>query len=203
VRHLAAVEHNWTQRCLAGRLEQPRRFDKDEHEDADFGGAVADDRVVAESRAVWEEQMRAADAMLDNLADADLAQWRPLPRGSGEITVRDALVHLIEEYARHLGHADILREQIDGRIACETSVRNALTCRCPAYSHADVRMVRWGHIHDQTASGPGLNTNLTGIWSLTKTARVLDGRVRTPSISCGQFLGGLRLPSSRSLVCQE
>jgi hypothetical protein len=55
--------------------------------------------------------------VLDKLADADLGQWRPLPRGTGEITVRDALVHLIEEYARHLGHADILREQIDGRVA--------------------------------------------------------------------------------------
>jgi hypothetical protein len=42
-----------------------------------------------------------------------------LPGGPtrGEITVRDALVHLIEEYARHLGHADILREPIDGRVA--------------------------------------------------------------------------------------
>ena len=59
------------------------------------------------------------------------------------------------------------------------------------------------YMQDQTASGAGLKTNLTGIWSLTKTARFSDGRVRTPSISCGQFLGGLWLPSSRSLVCHE
>ena len=57
-------------------------------------------------------------------------------------------------------------------------------------------------MHDQIASGAGLKTNLTGIWSLTKTARFVDGRDKTPSISCGQPRGGLRLPSSRSLVCQ-
>ena len=58
-------------------------------------------------------------------------------------------------------------------------------------------------MHDQTASGAGLKTNLTGISLLTNTARSLDGRVRTPSISWGQLLGGFRFPSSRSFVCQE
>jgi hypothetical protein len=35
--------------------------------------------------------------------------------GDGSVSVRDVLVHVIEEYARHAGHADLLRECIDGR----------------------------------------------------------------------------------------
>ena len=46
-------------------------------------------------------------------------------------------------------------------------------------------------MHDQIASGAVWKTNLTGIWSLTKTARFLAGRVKTPSIGCGQSRGGL------------
>ena len=37
------------------------------------------------------------------------------PHPDGELEVRDVLVHLVEEYARHCGHADLLRECIDGR----------------------------------------------------------------------------------------
>jgi hypothetical protein len=38
-----------------------------------------------------------------------------VPLDGGEVPVRDLLVHMIEEYARHAGHADLLRECIDGR----------------------------------------------------------------------------------------
>jgi len=52
-------------------------------------------------------------------ADAWLAKGTPfdavVSRDGDDIEVRDILVHLVEEYARHLGHADLLRECIDGR----------------------------------------------------------------------------------------
>jgi hypothetical protein len=45
----------------------------------------------------------------------DLATTGTMPRG-GTPQLREILVHMIEEYARHCGHADLLRERIDGRV---------------------------------------------------------------------------------------
>ncbi len=55
--------------------------------------------------------------LLDHAAsdDESVELDRLCPHPDGEIEVRDVLVHLVEEYARHCGHADLLRECIDGR----------------------------------------------------------------------------------------
>jgi uncharacterized damage-inducible protein DinB len=115
VRHLAAVEHSWFQRVLQEQPELPRLFGKSpENPDADFDGAVADPAVVEDAWENWRREVRAADAWLEALPEDDLG--RTVTRGGDEIPVRDALVHMVEEYARHLGHADLLRECIDGRV---------------------------------------------------------------------------------------
>ena len=62
----------------------------------------------------WRREVRAADAWLETLPEDDLG--RTVARGDEEIPVRDVLVHMVEEYARHVGHADLLRECIDGRV---------------------------------------------------------------------------------------
>jgi uncharacterized damage-inducible protein DinB len=113
IRHMARVEHNWFQRSLQGHRELPRLFWSPEDHDLDFNGAVADPAVVEEAFASWREQIAAADAWLDRQSDLDAMVT--LPRGDGEASVRDILIHMIEEYARHCGHADLLRECIDGR----------------------------------------------------------------------------------------
>ncbi len=113
VRHMARVEHNWFQRSLQGRREVPRLFWSLEDNDLDFNGAVADPAVVEEAFAVWKAQIAAADEWLDQLTD--LGATVRTPRGDEEASVRDILIHMIEEYARHCGHADLLRECIDGR----------------------------------------------------------------------------------------
>jgi uncharacterized damage-inducible protein DinB len=110
VRHMAAVEHNWFQRRLQGK-DEPRLFGKSEHHDADFDGAVADPLVVEEAFAVWREQVRLAEAYYE--ACDDLASTVVLD--GDDVEVRDIVVHMIEEDARHCGHADLLRECIDGR----------------------------------------------------------------------------------------
>ncbi len=110
VRHLAAVEHRWFQVVLQGK-DEPRLYGKDEHRDADFDGAVADPEVVAEAFATWHEQVRTAQAYLATAPSLDAL----VRVHDDESEVRDIVVHLIEEYARHLGHADLLRECIDGR----------------------------------------------------------------------------------------
>ncbi|WP_454851017.1 DinB family protein [Promicromonospora soli] len=115
VRHLAAVEHSWFQRVLQERPELPRLFGKSaENPDVDFDGAVADPAVVEDAWENWRREVRAADAWLEALPEDDLG--RTVTRGDDEIPVRDALVHMVEEYARHLGHADLLRECVDGRV---------------------------------------------------------------------------------------
>jgi uncharacterized damage-inducible protein DinB len=112
VRHMARVEHNWFQRTLQGRRELPRLFWSPDDNDLDFNGAVADPTVVEDAFAVWKAQIAAADEWLDGQTDLGAIVLTP----SGEqASVRDILIHMIEEYARHCGHADLLRERIDGR----------------------------------------------------------------------------------------
>jgi len=112
VRHMARVEHNWFQRSLQGRSELPRLYWSEENNDLDFDGAVGDAEVVRDAFATWKAQVEAADRWLDDVTDLGAAVRTP--RGE-PTTVRDVLIHMVEEYARHCGHADLLRECIDGR----------------------------------------------------------------------------------------
>jgi uncharacterized damage-inducible protein DinB len=112
VRHLARVEHNWFVRVLDGQGHLDRIFWSAEDDDLDFNGAVVTQECVDDAWASWRREVARADAYLDT--EHDLAAHAPLPRG-GTAPVRDVLVHLVEEYARHAGHADLLRECIDGR----------------------------------------------------------------------------------------
>lgn len=114
VRHLASVEHNWFHRVLQGHRDEPRLLVTPDDRDADFDGAVADPAVVEEAFAMWKREIAAADAWLATLDEADLGRDVPV-RDDETASVRDILVHMIEEYARHAGHADLLRERIDGR----------------------------------------------------------------------------------------
>lgn len=113
IRHLAQVENHWFQRALQGRTDQPRLFKRDDDPDADFNDAVADPDMVEQAFAVWQAEIAAADEWLDRLDEADLG--REVHVKEDTVSIRDILVHLIEEYARHAGHADLLRECVDGR----------------------------------------------------------------------------------------
>lgn len=112
VRHMARVEHNWFQRSLQGRSDTPRLYWSAENHDLDFDDAVADPAVVEDAFTTWKAQIAAADQWLDGLTD--LGAVVRTPQGE-QASVRDILVHMVEEYARHCGHADLLRECIDGR----------------------------------------------------------------------------------------
>jgi uncharacterized damage-inducible protein DinB len=104
VRHLADVERGWMGWVLGARGEPLYGPG-----DADFDGAVADPGVVRGAFADWQaagEHTRSllAPRSLDDTFDHRGETW----------SIRALLVHLIEEYARHNGHADLLREAIDG-----------------------------------------------------------------------------------------
>jgi uncharacterized damage-inducible protein DinB len=116
VRHMAAVEHFWFQRVLQGRHDQERMFRSQEDRDLDFNGAIGTQGCVDEAFAALDEQVALADDWLDRLDQASLGgRSLIVPDGQETATVRDVLVHMVEEYARHCGHADLLRECIDGR----------------------------------------------------------------------------------------
>ncbi|WP_043263179.1 DinB family protein [Streptomyces sp. CT34] len=112
VRHLADVERRWFRQVLAGQ-EAPRLFSSAAHPDGDFDGAVPDPAVVAAAWEAWRAEVAFADAFVAAAPGLDIAGddgWR------GRVSLRWVLIHMIEEYARHNGHADLLRERIDGAI---------------------------------------------------------------------------------------
>ncbi len=111
VRHLTEVERTWF-RIRFGRHDLPKRYQTEQDPDGDFNGAVADPAVVEAAWAAWRDEVAFADAFVAE-ADFDLVATD----SAGEaVSLREVLVHMIEEYARHNGHADLLRERIDGRI---------------------------------------------------------------------------------------
>jgi uncharacterized damage-inducible protein DinB len=113
VRHMADVERYWFRQILSGE-DAPRRYRTTEDRDADFNGASADPANVADAWKAWREEVTYAEQCVEGLKD--LGATRPLPDEEEEIAVREVLTHMIEEYARHCGHADLLRERIDGRV---------------------------------------------------------------------------------------
>jgi uncharacterized damage-inducible protein DinB len=111
VRHLAEVERGWFRRRFAGQ-DAAKRYQTEAEPDADFDGAVPDPAVVAEAWAAWREEVAFAERFTRD-TDLDFVGHD----GSGQpLNLRALLVHMIEEYARHNGHADLLRERIDGRV---------------------------------------------------------------------------------------
>jgi uncharacterized damage-inducible protein DinB len=109
VRHMAEVERGWFRRGVAQEAIASRWL-SDEAEDADFDDV--DEADVEEALAAWREEIERAREVV--AAAADLEQTFVRHRDQDEISLRWVLVHMVEEYARHNGHADILRERIDG-----------------------------------------------------------------------------------------
>lgn len=118
VRHLAEVERGTFRVLMAGE-EVPRLYCSPSDRDGDFDGAVGDPDTVAEAWAAWHDEVAFAEQFVAEAADLDVtADDLDNQHGSGgnPTSLREMLVGMIQEYARHMGHADLLRELIDGRI---------------------------------------------------------------------------------------
>lgn len=108
VRHLAEVERGWFRGGWQPDLDRPLWEDADDV-DADLN-ATDPNRADADLGVYRREVDLARDeAAGHGLDDATRAPWR-----SHDVTLRWIYLHMIEEYARHNGHADLLRERIDG-----------------------------------------------------------------------------------------
>jgi uncharacterized damage-inducible protein DinB len=109
VRHLADVERGWFRRTFA-REDAPPLYYSDDDRDGEFDNVEKAD--VAEAFAAWERECvfaREAVAAAPNLDAVGHGKDRAY-------SLRWILVHMIEEYARHNGHADLIRERLDGSV---------------------------------------------------------------------------------------
>ena len=118
VRHLAEGERATFRVMMAGQ-DAPRLFCSDTDRDGDFDGAVPDPLVLAQAWQAWRAEVDFATRFVASAPSLDITGEDPENHhgsGSGPISLREVLVGMIEEYARHMGHVDLLRERIDGRI---------------------------------------------------------------------------------------
>ena len=117
VRHLAEEERRAFRKVMAGQ-DAPRLFCSDTDRDGDFDGAVPDPQVVAEAWDAWRAEVDFGTRFVAEAPSLDITgnDRSGVGQGQGPISLREVLLEMIHEYARHLGHADLLRERIDGRI---------------------------------------------------------------------------------------
>jgi hypothetical protein len=108
VRHMAEVERGWFRRRFAAE-DVGRLYINEEHPDADF-----DDAAAASAEADFATFTRELELCRAAAAGHQLDETFVHDRINKAIGLRWVYVHLIEEYARHCGHADFLRELIDG-----------------------------------------------------------------------------------------
>ncbi|OLF15982.1 DinB family protein [Actinophytocola xanthii] len=108
VRHLAEVERTWFRRVIAGE-DLPLVWSAD----GDYQVAYeAADASRAEAFAAWEAEVEHARRIEREAESLDVTGHHA--RSGEEVSLRLVMLHLIHEYARHNGHADLLREGIDG-----------------------------------------------------------------------------------------
>ena len=110
VRHMGEVERSWFRRVLSGEQAPPRYF-SDENLDGDFDDVAGAD--VAEAFGYWRDECAHAR---ERVAAAPSLDATGTGRRGETYSLRWIMVHMIEEYARHNGHADLLRERIDGTV---------------------------------------------------------------------------------------
>jgi hypothetical protein len=117
VKHLALVEDNWFQWRLLGTMPEPwRSVDWDATPDWEWQTALTDSpEVLVDLWAAAVERSRVAIGAAYADGGLDHPAATPWPDGSVP-SLRRILIDIVEEYARHVGHADLIRESIDGLV---------------------------------------------------------------------------------------
>ncbi len=110
VRHMAEVERSWFQRVLQREPDTPFLWYQPEVEDSEM--VPLDGADWDEDLAAWQEECRRSRAAAASRSLDDVG----LTRRGAPCSLRWIYVHMIEEYARHNGHADLIREMVDGAV---------------------------------------------------------------------------------------
>jgi uncharacterized damage-inducible protein DinB len=116
MKHLALVEEGWFLRSLQGQEPGPPWNTIDWDADPDWEWRTAAEDTPEQLVALWRDTVdRARSAVDEALADGGMSRLarRAWPDGRSP-SLRWIICHMIEEYARHNGHADLIREQVDG-----------------------------------------------------------------------------------------
>jgi Protein of unknown function (DUF664) len=108
VRHLADAERAWFRKLITRPARFQWLYSTGEHPDAEW--VLADPAHAAEDFAIFAAECEASRTAASRFG---LDDTFPGPRGA-PVDLRWVYLHMIEEYARHNGHADLLRERIDG-----------------------------------------------------------------------------------------
>jgi uncharacterized damage-inducible protein DinB len=117
LKHMACVEHDWFVQWLSGLDKEPPWDTVDWEADEDWEFRSAADDSPEELFALWEAATaRSRELTARAIAEGGLGKRGAKPWFDGPVpTLRWMLCHMIEEYARHNGHADLLRESADGQ----------------------------------------------------------------------------------------
>jgi uncharacterized damage-inducible protein DinB len=109
VRHMAEVERNWFTRVLLRKPETKSLWFDPAIDDSEL--VPLDDAVWEADLAAWQDECEASRkaAAGHSLDDVGVRRGQPC-------SLRWIYVHMIEEYARHNGHADLIREMLDGSV---------------------------------------------------------------------------------------
>jgi uncharacterized damage-inducible protein DinB len=116
VRHMADVERHWFREVMARDADVRPIFRTVDDRDAAFTDAAGDPALVEEAWSAWKAEVAFAEEFVDQANDLGMSVPLDTGQGQGQLELREVLVHMVEEYARHCGHADFLRERIDGRV---------------------------------------------------------------------------------------
>ncbi|MPZ51626.1 MAG: DUF664 domain-containing protein [Acidimicrobiia bacterium] len=109
VRHMSEVERQWFREYLNDE-DVAGLYYNDEYPDGDFD--LTDPATVERDLATYKTVVQGCREIAAEHTDLDAIT--PRPRRGQALSLRWILLHMIEEYARHNGHADLLRERIDG-----------------------------------------------------------------------------------------
>src|SRR5690606_20554105 len=105
-------------RLMAGQ-QAARWFGSPDDPDGDFDGAVADPTLVEQAWTIWRSEVDFATEFVATAPSLDIVADDPDNKhgsGGGAISLREGLGGMLGESSRHVGHVDLLRECIDGRV---------------------------------------------------------------------------------------
>ena len=115
VKHLTFVEDWWFGRHLSDAQSEPW-LSVDWKADGDWDWHSAADDTPEQLWASWEDAVARSRAAVAADPRPERLALRARPDGRPPVTLRWLLTHMIEEYARHNGHADLIRQSIDGQV---------------------------------------------------------------------------------------
>jgi uncharacterized damage-inducible protein DinB len=109
IQHMAEVKRNWFRRVMAGEQAPPIYDSQADPGGPDGGFELDENATLRDALATWRAEIDCARKHCADRALADTGRFM-----DQDVSLRWIYVHMIEEYARHNGHADLLRERIDG-----------------------------------------------------------------------------------------